>query len=93
MKNIQIRKLKAFRQFESKQPKVERIGGSEVIRNDWKEFIAQNELFEPEILIRADEALALLADDDMPIDEAYSIVIVGCEPANDGAEIGWVEIG
>jgi hypothetical protein len=93
MKNIQIRKLKGFRQFESKQPSVENIGGNEVIRNDWKEYIAQNELFEPEILIRADDSLLLLTDEDTPIDEAYSIVIVGCEPANDGAEIGWVEIG
>lgn len=93
MKNIQIRKLKCFRQFESKQPSIENICGNKVARNDWKKFIAQNELFEPEILIRADESLALLADEDIPIDEAYSIVIVGCEPANDGAEIGWVDIG
>jgi hypothetical protein len=93
MKNIQIRKLKGFRQFESKQPSVENIGGNEVIRNDWKEFIAQNDLFEPEILIRADDSLSLLADEGTSIDEAYSIVLVGCEPVNDGAEIGWVDIG
>lgn len=99
MKSAQIKKLKAYRKYETKQPSIENVSSNElVLRNDWKEYSAQNEsaseIFEPEILIRADESRLLFEDEDRPLDEAYSIVIVSCDQAvNDGAELAWIEMG
>jgi hypothetical protein len=99
MKSAQIKKLKAYRKYETKLPSIENAPNTElVLRNDWKEYIAQNEsateIFEAEILIRADESRLLFEDEDRPIDEAYSIVIFSSDQAvNDGAELAWIETG
>lgn len=92
MKSAPNRKQKAIRQFEDELASIDQISGSAIVlRNHWKDYIAENELFEPEILVRADESRLLFENEDTPIDEAYSIVIVGSNlPVNDGAEIGWV---
>lgn len=98
MKSAQIKKLKAYRKYETKQPSVGNAHTNEmVLRNDWKDYIAQNEsaaeIFEPEILIRADESRLLFDDEDRSIDEVYSIVIVSSDQAvNDGTELAWIEM-
>jgi hypothetical protein len=99
MKSAQIKKLKAYRIYEIKQPSIEKARKNErVIRNDWEDYVAQNEsdteIFEPEILIRADESRLLFEDEDRPLDKTYSIVIVSSDQAvNDGAELAWIETG
>jgi hypothetical protein len=99
MKRVQVKKLKAYRIYETKQPSFENpLNNNLVVRNDWKEYIAQNEsgtdIFEPETLIRADESRLLFEDEDRPIDETYSIVIVSSGQAlNDGAELDWIKTG
>ena len=66
-----------------------------VFRNDWKDYIAQNEPAEavdPVVLARASEALSILVEDEGPIDQVYSIVILSSDQLiDDGTDVDWVQ--
>lgn len=91
-KNSKIQKNYEIAQQEIKTAHKHQV----VFRNDWKDHIAQNEpsavATELVVLARANEVLSILAEDDGPVDEVYSIVFLSCDQLIDaGVEVDWVQ--
>lgn len=97
MRSAQTKSSKPSQRHEVVLPEIKAAQQHQVVfRNDWKEYIAQNEpaaeAAEPVVLARADEALSILAEDDGPLDEVYCIVVLSSDQVIDeGAEVGWIQ--
>lgn len=97
MASAQGRNAKAQRLYEEMLPEVKTTNSHQVIfRNDWKDFVAKNqpsaEAVDAVVLARADEILSILVEDQGPIDQIYSIVILSSEQMIDeGAEVDWIQ--
>lgn len=97
MRSAQMKNTKMQRHYATPLAEVKTINKNQVVvRNDWKDYIAQNEPsvegVEALVLARADEVLSILAEDEGPIDQVYSIVFLSSEQIIDeGAEVDWVQ--
>ena len=97
MRSAQMKNTKMQRHYAIPLTEVKTINKNQVVvRNDWKDYIAQNEPsaegVEALVLARADEVLSILAEDDGPIDQVYSIVVLSSDQMiDDGVEVGWVQ--
>lgn len=97
MRSAQTKNVKMQRNIGTPVAELKAVSKHQVVvRNDWKDFIAQNEpsveAVEAVVLARANDALSILAEDDGPIDQVYSIVVLSSDQMIDeGAEVGWVQ--
>lgn len=95
MRSAQTKNAKPQQRHEVALPEIKTTHKRQVVfRNDWKDYIAQNEPAEadPVVLARTNEALSILAEDDGPIDQVYSIVFLSTDQLIDeGAEVDWVQ--
>lgn len=63
-----------------------------IIRNDWKDFIATNDVADSVVMARATDVLSILAEDEGPVDQVYSIVILPSDqPIDDGPHVDWIQ--
>lgn len=97
MRSAQMKNTKMQRHYATPLTEVKTLNKNQVVvRNDWKDYIAQNEPsaegVEALVLARADEVLSILAEDDGPIDQVYSIVVLSSDQMiDDGVEVDWVQ--
>jgi hypothetical protein len=96
MRRAQTKNAKPQQRYELALPEIKTPQKHQVVfRNDWKDYIAQNEPateVESVVLARTNEALSILAEDDGPIDQVYSIVFLSTDQMIDeGAEVDWVQ--
>jgi hypothetical protein len=96
MRRAQTKNAKPQQHHEVALPEIKTTQKHQVVfRNDWKDYIAQNEPateVESVVLARTNETLSILAEDDGPIDQVYSIVFLSTDQMIDeGAEVDWVQ--
>ena len=93
MRSVQTKNSRTLHKYEDTPPSIKAAQAHNlVIRNDWKDFIAPNDVAESVVMARANDVLSILAEDEGPVDKVYSIVILSTDqPIDEGPEIDWVQ--